>query len=157
MANLISSIGYSLGKAHTGMLAYLCGLHREGVREPLERFFGALGVPMPMSPRAKREWNSVDLAIFDGESAAPALLIEMKVDDHDHKTTKRIDGNKATGYQTEIYGRAFPNCKAYLYVTLGMGEYFRLVSVRARSQRIWLPGLDSPTKGIGVNSLATFG
>lgn len=124
MANLISSIGYSLGKVHTGMVAFLCELHREGTRGPLESLLGHLGMRAPMYPRAKREWNSIDLAIFDAESATPALLIEMKVDDHDHETTKSIDGNKATGYQTEIYAQAFPNCTAYLYITLGIGEYF---------------------------------
>jgi hypothetical protein len=124
VANLISSIGYSLGKVHTGMLAFLCELHREGVRGPLECLLGHLGVPLPVCPKAKREWNSIDLAIFDGENVTPALLIEMKVDDHDHETTKWIDGNKATGYQTDIYARAFPNCEGYLYITLGIGEYF---------------------------------
>jgi len=31
MPNVISAIGYSLGKVHTGMLVYLCDLHREGL------------------------------------------------------------------------------------------------------------------------------
>lgn len=124
MANLIASVGYSLGKLHTGMIAYLCDLHREGVVAPLEAFFGALGLTAPRCPVPRREWNSVDLAIFDDDSKDPDILIEMKVDDHDHMTTRRPDGRKKTDYQTVLYPELYPDCRQYLYVTLGMGEYY---------------------------------
>jgi len=125
LANLISSIGYAIGKVHTGMLAFLCDLHREGEKGPLESLSEYLGIKMPRYPRPQREWQSVDLAIFDGENAEPDVLIEMKVDDHEHETVKRIMGKKEKGYQTEIYAKAFPNCRTCLFITLGYGEYFR--------------------------------
>lgn len=122
MANIVNCIGYTLGKVHTGLLAFLCQLHQEGTREPLEVLLGHLGVQLPSCPRPEREWESVDLAIFDSGADAPAVLIEMKVDDHD--TEKRI-GSGAKKTQTELYTERFPNCHAYLYITVGNGEYFQ--------------------------------
>jgi len=46
----------------------------------------------------------------------------MKVDDHEHYTRRKRE--KLHGHQTVVYAQAFPDCKAYLYVTLGMGEFF---------------------------------
>jgi|GEM_PF-1315677 len=131
MPNVISAIGYSLGKVHTGMLVYLCDLHREGLVRPLESLFGALGISVPRRPTAFREWNSVDLAIFDGDEDVdgdkdvPRILVEMKVDDHEHKTTKRVDGHKERDFQTIVYPEAFPGCDEYVYITLGVGDHFR--------------------------------
>jgi hypothetical protein len=68
MANVISSVGYTLEKVHSGMIAYLCDLHREGVTTPLESLFGALHVSVPKTPVPQREWNSLDLAIFEGDA-----------------------------------------------------------------------------------------
>lgn len=99
MPNLISAVGYRLEKLHSGMIAYLCDLYREGVTGPLESLFRALDAPLPNLPTPKREWNSVDLAIFDGPASTPFLLIEMKVDQHEHETAKWIDGRKEDGYQ----------------------------------------------------------
>jgi len=123
MAKVISSIGYSLGKVHSGMLAYLCDLHREGITGPLESLFGALGVAIPRCPTPAREWKSIDLAIFSGDDVEPRILVEMKVDDRDHQTTRWIGGQTRKDFQTVLYPEAFPNCDAYLYITLGMGDY----------------------------------
>jgi hypothetical protein len=117
MANLVNSLGYSLGKVHTGLIAYLCDLCREGTREPLESLFGALGVRVPVIPVPRREWNSVDLAILEGDTGTPWILVEVKVDDHE-------GGGAQDDYQTVRYARAWPSCHAFLFVTLGMGEYF---------------------------------
>jgi hypothetical protein len=38
MANLVRSLGYSLGKVHCGLIHYLCALHQEGNRQPFESF-----------------------------------------------------------------------------------------------------------------------
>ena len=125
MANLISSVGYSLGKLHSGLLAYLCNLHREGITDPLTMLLESLGVTVPRCPRPIREWNCVDLAIFDGDADCPSVLIEMKVDDHERdEMTKWINGKEEEGTQTELYAKAYPNCEAYLFITLGMGEYY---------------------------------
>lgn len=118
MANIVRSIGYSLGKVHAGMLAYLCDLYREGHTEPLESFFGKLGVTVPPNPTPRREWNSVDLAIFSGDARQPSILVEVKVDDWEH-------GGKAKGYQTVRYAEAWPDCDEHLFMTFGNGEYFR--------------------------------
>lgn len=120
MANLIKSIGYSLGKVHAGMISYLCELYREGNREPFESFLTALGVSVPSNPVPKREWCSVDLAILekiqDGQMV-PRILIELKVDDYE-------TGSNPENYQTVRYATQWPSCQAYLYITLGKGEYY---------------------------------
>lgn len=80
MANLIKSIGYSLGKVHAGMISYLCELYREGNREPFESFLTALGLSVPSNPVPRREWCSVDLAMLekkqDGQMVpSPSFLV----------------------------------------------------------------------------------
>ncbi len=117
MANIVRSLGYSLGKVHCGLINYLYVLHQEGNREPLESFLSALGVRVPFSPRLEREWKSVDLAIFDHDRAEPSILIEIKVHDHE-------GGFKMENYQTVRYASKWPSCDAYLFVTLGIGEYY---------------------------------
>lgn len=117
MANLIRSLGYSLGKVHSGLIAYMCDLYRDGTREPLVSFFGALDVQVPLNPVPRREWNSVDLAILDGDNGEPRILVEMKVDD-------RETGDSDDNYQTVRYANRWPSCDAYLFVTLGIGEYY---------------------------------
>ncbi len=121
MANIIHSIGYSIGKIHVGMINYLCDLYMEGNQEPFRSFFTALDVSLPSNPIARREWNSVDLAILEkGEDGQeiPRILIEMKVDDHE-------SGSTPENYQTVRYASRWPSCQAYLFVTLGKGEYYR--------------------------------
>jgi len=120
MANLIKYIGYSLGKVHAGMISYLCELYREGNREPFESFLTALGVSVPSNPVPRREWSSVDLAILDKMQdghMVPRILIELKVDDHE-------TGSNQESYQTVRYAKQWPSCQAYLFVTLGKGEYY---------------------------------
>ncbi len=120
MANLIRSMGYSLGKVHVGMISYLCELYREGNREPFESFFASFNLLVPSNPVPRREWNSVDLAILeqtkDGQEI-PRILIEMKVDDHE-------SGSNQENYQTVRYALRWPSCQAYLFITLGKGEYY---------------------------------
>ena len=120
MANLIRSIGYSLGKVHAGMISYLCELYREGNQEPFESFLTTLGVSVPSNPVPWREWHSVDLAILeqaqDGKMV-PQILIELKVDDYETGTSQET-------YQTVRYASQWPSCQAYLFITLGKGEYY---------------------------------
>lgn len=120
MANLIRSIGYSLGKVHAGMISYLCEMYREGNREPFESLLISLGVPVPSNPIPRREWNSVDLVILeraeDGQEI-PRILIEVKVDDYE-------SGNSQENYQTVRYASQWPSCAMYLFITLGKGEYY---------------------------------
>ncbi len=120
MANIIQSIGYSLGKVHAGMISYLCEMYREGNKEPLESFLAFLGIKVPPNPISRREWNSVDLAILerreDGQET-PEILIEVKVDDHESGLTPE-------SYQTVRYASQWPSCQAYLFITLGKGEYY---------------------------------
>jgi hypothetical protein len=117
MANLIQCLGYSIGKIHSGLIGYLCDLYRDGNREPLESFLGALGIGISFKPVPRREWNSVDLAILDDEIGNLRILVETKVDDHEGGTSEE-------NYQTVRYTKAWPSCDAYLFITLGMGEYY---------------------------------
>ena len=119
MANLIESIGYSLGKIHVGLIAYMCDLYREGTVAPLESFLQTLAVPVPREPRPVREWKVVggrlDLAIFDGQAESPSVIIEMKVDDYETDKQLEIQAN-ATRHLSK---------SNRLLVTLGNGEYYR--------------------------------
>jgi hypothetical protein len=102
------------------MISYLCEMYREGNREPLESFLACLGVKVPSNPIPRREWNSVDLAILEcGEDGqeTPAILIEVKVDDSE-------TGSSQEHYQTVRYASRWPSCQAYLFITLGKGEYY---------------------------------
>ena len=117
MTNLIRSVGYSIGKIHTGLLAYLCDLHRDGVRGPLESFLGSVGIAITFKPLPRREWNSVDLAVLDEATRQPRILVEIKVDDHE-------TGVSEDTYQTNRYATKWPSCDAYLFITLGIGECY---------------------------------
>ena len=143
MANVIRSIGYSLGKIHSGMICYLCHLCREGDREPLESFLGSLGIRMTFNPMPRREWNNVDLAILDEDTGHPRILVETKVDDHEA-------GTSDSTYQTVRYAKTWPSCDAYLFFTLGMGEYYhaprshRFTWVRIREFLRAVDAIESP-------------
>lgn len=120
-ANPILSIGYSLGKLHTGMICYLCDLWNEGVQEPLNSFLKQLGIHKKLPERiwAQREHMHIDLVILD-EHEIPLIAIEMKVDDHEHA----VRGGK---WQTESYSELLDKKDKdvkKLFITLGAGEYY---------------------------------
>lgn len=116
MANFFNSVGYALGKLHSGMIVYLCDLFNEGNKEPLTSFFDSLGIPIiGEKVYAEKEYKRVDLVIFSDKKKL--ALFEIKVDDHE-------SWGKKYGYQTERYLKLIPDCTKYLYVTLGAGEYY---------------------------------
>jgi hypothetical protein len=128
MANFFDSLGYGLGKAHTGMLAYVFNLWNEGHREPLQRLARAfdLRVDDDSVLVARREWNGIDLVVFarDRPASQPLLVVETKVDDAEIEVSKRIEGVAHDGYQTEVYPRFFqPGSTSYWFLTLGASEY----------------------------------
>ena len=126
MANFIDSVGYGLGRLHSGLIAYLCDLYNEGNKEALYSFANELGVAVQSDRvRAKIEYHGIDLVIFcDSSKERPLVVIEMKVDDHEGKVTKKIHGETKSGFQTEIYPQLVPQCQSFLFVTLGTGEYY---------------------------------
>ncbi|HOY69074.1 MAG TPA: hypothetical protein PLP29_19520 [Candidatus Ozemobacteraceae bacterium] len=120
MANLVKSIGYALGKLHIGLISYLLDLYCEGNRKPLSQFMDSLGISFPLEPIHYREWNSVDLAILERTADGhenPAVIIELKVDDHETGITNEE-------YQTNRYANRWPNCPCFVFITLGKGEYY---------------------------------
>ncbi len=119
MPNFFYSLGYSLERVHSGMIAYLCSLWNEGKKEPLRSFLGYLGVSLENhgALRAVKEWKHIDLVIFDAEDNTPIVAIEMKVDGHE----KFVKGEP----QTVGYPSLLPPETPFLFVTLGAGEYFR--------------------------------
>ncbi len=148
MANLIRSIGYSLGKVHAGMISYLCELYREGNEEPFKSFLNSFDLSVPSNPVPRREWNSVDLVILeqtnDGKEVA-RILIEVKVDDYE-------SGTNQENYQTVRYASRWPSCQAYLFITLGKGEYFhaprsdRFTWIRIRDFEKALKAIKTPDR-----------
>ena len=115
IANPFQSV-YAVGKVHSGMIAYLCDLHREGKTEPLDSLLAGLGTSTPAHPVARRELKGVDLAILDKDTEPAVLIVEMKVDDGETYSSE-------SRCQTVRYAEMFPDCEARFYVTLGMGEY----------------------------------
>lgn len=152
MANLIESLGYSLGKVHIGLLAYMCAQYREGATGPLTSFLQSLGVPVPHDPVPHREWKAapgvrLDLAIFDGDAKIPCIIVEMKVDDHE-STSNDIG-------KTTAYANATPHVPHRLFVTLGHGEYyhppyddqFKWIKLPAFAQAVQAASTAHPTMG----------
>jgi len=123
-ANPILSIGYSLGKLHTGMICYLCDLWNEGAygQEPLNSLLKQLGIHKKLPERiwAQKEYEHIDLVILD-DDRLPLIAIEMKVDDHEH--TVRGDKWQTYAY-SELLDKKDKDVKK-LFITLGAGEYYR--------------------------------
>lgn len=112
MPNIISSVGYSNEKIHTGLLYYLCSLWNEGIKEPFDSFCNKLGIDLNYKKlKPCREDQNIDLVIYD-ENDMPLIVIEMKVDSPERKS------------QTGSHKQKIPNANHYLYITLGIGEYF---------------------------------
>lgn len=101
------------------MLVYLCDLWNEGEKEPLETFLAQLGVPLGehRKLRAAREHKKIDLVVLDAENDSPIIGIEMKVDSH--------EGGGEGVRQTIVHKDRLLPRTPYLYVTLGVGEYYR--------------------------------
>lgn len=61
----------------------------------------------------------------------------MKVDAHEHLTSKRVAGGVVRDHQTVVYPRLLPEGTPFLFITLGTGEHFRApYGERARWVRI---------------------
>jgi len=118
MTNFINSFGYSLEPVHTGMIVYLCDLWNEGKKEPLRAFLDHLRIPFGKhyKLRTAREHKNIDLVIFDAENDYPIVSVEMKVDSH--------EGWVKGEHQTVFYPTLLPEGTPFLYVTLGVGEYY---------------------------------
>ena len=119
VANFFYSVGYGLEKVHSGMIAYLCDLWNEGEQEPLRSFLDYLQISIKDDSilRAAREWQSIDLLIFNAKDDSAIVAIEMKVDSS--------EGSVKGEPQTVVYPRRLPDDTPFLYVTLGVGEFHR--------------------------------
>ena len=100
------------------MLVYLCDLWNEGKREPLRAFLDHLRIPLGKHHRLRtaREHKNIDLIIFEPENNYPIVSFEMKVDSHE----RWVKGER----QTVFYPKLLPEGTHFLYVTLGVGEYY---------------------------------
>lgn len=121
-ANLIESIGYSLGKIHVGMIAYLCNLYSDGITGPLENVANSLEIALPKNPCPRREFpigNRMKADIVIGNLQIRednAIIIEIKIDDHEWE--------RESGWQTRIYADRVPEQTQKLFITLGHGEFY---------------------------------
>lgn len=123
MPNFINSIGYRVEKLHSGMIVYLCDLWKEGDTKPLEGFLSCLGIELTaQSLTAKREHKNIDLVIFDAREH-PLIAIEMKVDNHERRITRK-EASETEDWQARIYPQLVKGCEHFLYITLGVGEYY---------------------------------
>lgn len=117
MSNIIECTGYANEKIHTGVICYMCDLWNKGHKEPFEIFCRKLGIkPKFNKLKFHREYEKADLVLFD-ENEAPLIVIEMKVDSYEHE-------DKNGRGQTEIEKEKIPNAQYYLYITLGVGEFY---------------------------------
>lgn len=124
MDNIVDSIGFDLERVHTGLIVYLVDLWRSGKLEPLQSFFHALDVDLQGTKeiKAKKEYENIDLVLC-GESDKRLVAIEMKI--HNRESLVAVKGpGGGKAYQTVEYSRRVNDCQ-FLYVTLGVGEYYR--------------------------------
>lgn len=122
---------YSLGRTHTGMLAYLCDLYNVDEQKPLRDVLEHLGFAeigkLPEKIGVQFEFKQADLGLFDGDHCF--LLIEMKVDDRE-------------GWKKANSKDVFDNKKGW-YKDLGdieEGKYYRqtkLYQHRAHQHNLW--------------------
>lgn len=132
MANLIESMGYSLGKVHSGLLAYVVDLSRNGTG-PLLQLLSLLNIPVPNEPIPYREWKvgsgiRLDVVIFNSNASIPSIIFEIKVDDHEPTSNNTS--------QTARYADATESVPYRLFVTLGHGEYYYPPDKRFRWVRL---------------------
>ena len=66
--------------------------------------------------RPQREWKHIDLVIRDRENNSPVVAIEMKVHSH--------EGLVRGVPQTIAYPKQLPEDTPFLFVTLGVGEFY---------------------------------
>jgi hypothetical protein len=118
VANFFRSVGYAAENVHSGMIVYLCDLWNEGERQPLRSFLDSVGVSLKTENdlRPHREWKHIDLVIRDRENTSPVVAIEMKVDSH--------EGLVRGVPQTIAYPKQLPEDTPFLFVTLGVGEFY---------------------------------
>lgn len=127
MASVVRSIGYGVGKLHTGLIRYLCELWNEGASVEVQPFFDALGVRLPDVTllRPTVEEKGIDLVIrgdLISGGVANLAMIEMKVDDHENEI--RLKKREKKDHQTNIYPQLRPGFSTHLFVTLGVGEHY---------------------------------
>jgi len=129
MPNIFDCSSYALGKLHIGMIVYLCEMWNEEEKEPLLTLARGIGLELPSEKIfPHREYHGIDLVLLSGSSQGkPLAAIEMKVDDHEHDTSRKGIEGKRRMPQTELYPLIpeMGECKQYFFVTLGAGEFYR--------------------------------
>lgn len=123
MVNIVDSIGFDLERVHTGLVVYLVNLWQNN-KGSLLPFFDALDVDLRGHEeiRAKKEYENVDLVLCD-QNDELLVAIEMKV--HNYESRVPVKGSSGErNYQTIEYPKRVGDCH-FLYVTLGVGEYYR--------------------------------
>jgi hypothetical protein len=147
VANFFCSVGYAAENVHSGMIAYLCDLWNEAEREPLTAFLDGLNVPLeiPNRLRVNREWKRIDLVVHDNEDDSPILAIEMKVDSHE----RLVRGVP----QTIAYPKLLPEGTPFLFVTLGVGEFYHAPHGEELVEWIRLRRFHEALKGISTDDL----
>jgi hypothetical protein len=147
VANFFCSVGYAAENVHSGMIAYLCDLWNEGEREPLGSFLDGLGVSLKTENdlHPHREWKHIDLVIRDRENDSAIVAIEMKVDSH--------EGLVRGVPQTIAYPKLLPEGTPFLFVTLGVGEFYHAPHGEELVEWIRLRDFHEALKGISTDDL----
>lgn len=81
-ANPLRSIGFGQERLHSGLVAFLVDLYREGERQPLTGFLSGLGISIPDTARVRAvfEWHKADVGIdVIEDSHRTILVLEFKV------------------------------------------------------------------------------
>jgi hypothetical protein len=147
VANFFCSVGYAAENVHSGMIAYLCDLWNEGEREPLGSFLDGLGVSLETDHdlHPALEWKQIDLVIRDKEDDSAIVAIEMKVDSH--------EGLVKGVPQTIAYPKLLPEGTLFLFVTLGVGEFYHAPHEEELVKWIRLRRFHEALKGISTDDL----
>lgn len=118
--NLVESIGYTIERIHSGLLAHLFKSNRPEYRACGREVLRALGCELEEDQivHAKHEWKNIDL-VLTSEEGTPLVAFEFKVDSR--------EGTVRGKPQTEAYHERL-EAKApgvpLLYVTLGLATVY---------------------------------
>lgn len=124
MTNVVNSIGFDLERVHTGLIVYLVDLWISGHKTPLQKFLKTLDEELQgyTGIRAEKEYKNIDLVLCD--QSKPIIAIEMKVHNHESRVAEKQPRSERN-YQTVEYPKRVKDACKFLYVTLGVGEFFR--------------------------------
>ena len=124
--NPLRSIGFAQERLHTGLIAFLVDLHRNGTRELLHDFLAEFGVPLfddDDVQYAFERWKADLVLEIRGTTAHRFVAFEFKVDSTEGNFLHNDPACKQTAMIAARGEAEKGDVRHYYYVTLGAGEF----------------------------------